>query len=226
MAREHYQRAVDRDPTFARAYSAMALTHAADHRYGWSPAASGAMQRALQLARQGAELDPELPQAHWVLAYVHVFRQEYEQALTAVNRAVELDPNYADSYLTLAVCKIHYGLPGEAVRWARKAMLLNPAYPASYASVLGQAYYFTGQYDQAVTVLRDTVDRNVNLLTAHVFLIAALNKLGQAEEAAWAATQLKAISPQFRRQHIGAMLPNQDPRAIEDITTQLRQAGL
>jgi len=35
QARQFYQRAIDRDDFFSRAYSAMALTYVVEHRYGW-----------------------------------------------------------------------------------------------------------------------------------------------------------------------------------------------
>lgn len=225
-ARKFYQQAIDRDATFARAYSAMAMTYATEHRYGWGEADTKQLEQALRLAKQGVSLDRDLPQAHWVLGYVHLFKQEYRQAAAAAQRAIELEPNYADSYLTLAICKIHAGAPDKALPLIRKAMLLNPEFPTPYASVLGQAWYFMEQYDQAVPVLREAIDRNINLLTAHVFLIASLSKLDQLEEASWAVEQLKTVAADISANNIVGMLPVQDADFIADMKKQLQRAGL
>ena len=226
IARDYYQRAIDRDTTFARAYSAMAMTHATEHRYGWRSSDTEHLYRALELARHGVSLDNELPQAHWVLGYVHLFRREYDKAARSAQHAIALDPNYADSYLTLAVCKIHEGAPEKSLPLIRKAMLLNPEYPTPYTSVLGQAYYYMGQYQQAASVLREALERNTNLLTAHVYLIASLSKLNRLEEANWAAEQLKATIPSFTVNQLPDMIPAYNHQAIKDVSKQLLRAGL
>ena len=226
LARSYFQQAIDRDAAFARAFSAMALTYVADYRYGWAEPPPDQLDLALRLAEKGIELDNELPQAYWVLGYVRLFRQEYQKAAKAAGRAIDLEPNFADGYLTLAVCKLHFGSAAEALQLVRKAMLLNPKYPAAYASILGQVYYVMGEYEQAVPVLREATERNINLLTSHVFLIAALSKLERPGEAAWAATQLKTIASDFNVNTIGGMLPVQNAAIITDMQKHLRQAGL
>lgn len=225
-ARNYFQQAIDRDESFARAYSAMALTYVAEHRYAWGEPSIQQLDEALRLANKGKSLDDELPQAHWVLAYVQLFRREFASATEAASRAVALDPNYADGYLTLAFCKLHDGMPRAAVSLVRKAILLNPQYPAAYASILGQSYFFTGQYERAIPVLREAIDRNNNLLTAHVFLIAALSKLDQIDEAKWAAEQLKSTAADFSASQVGEMLAFQNDSSIEEVKKHLQRAGL
>jgi len=226
QARDYYQQAIDRDDAFARAYSAMALTYVIEHRNGWNTLPTEPLEKALQLARKGVALNDELPQAYWVLGYVNLFRQNYFNAVNATNRAIELDPNFADSYLTLAVCKIYSGSPEQALQLVRKAMLLNPQYPAAYASILGQSYLFMEQYDKAVPVLRDAIERNLNLINPHIYLIVALSKLDQLDEAIWAAGQLKTLKPDFSINNFSELLPIQDANALDDIKQHLQRAGL
>jgi len=105
-------------------------------------------------------------------------------------------------------------------------MQLNPEYPAAYASILGQAYFFNDQAGQAIPFLREAIDRNTNLLTAHVFLIATLSLLNRLEEAAWAAEQLKNVRADFTLEQLDGMLPTGDQDTIARIEGLLRQAGL
>jgi TolB-like protein/DNA-binding winged helix-turn-helix (wHTH) protein/Tfp pilus assembly protein PilF len=226
LAREHFEHATARDPAFARAWGAMALTFVAEHRFGWNRSTPDPLERALELARRAVALDSELPQAYFVLGYVHVFRRDYDRARQAASRAIELDPNFADSYLTLAVCRMYFGEAQQALPLVRKAMQLNPGYPASYISVLGQIHYLMGQYQLALPLLREAAERNVYLLTPQVFLVAALGKLGRIEDARWAADQLRAVAPGFRPDGLGDMLPVGDPAVVADMQEQLRRAGL
>lgn len=226
LARNYYQQAIDRDESFARAYSGVALTYVAERRYGWVPTSPKPLDRALKLAKLAVSLDSESPQSNWVLGYVHLFRKEYQEAASMADKAITLDPNFSNSYVTLAVCKMHLGEAEEALHLVRKAMLLNPIYPASYISMLGQIYFVLNEYEQALPVLRKAIDRNVHLPTPQVFLIVTLSKLGQDEEAAWAAEQLKTIAPDFNSNNLTGMLPLQNAEIIKDMQRYLKRFNL
>lgn len=226
LARELYQQAILRDETFARAYSSLALTYIAEHRYGWNNTAANLLDQALKLATKGVTLDKELPQAYWVLAYAHLFRQEYKLAAEAASHSIELEPNYADSYISLAISKMHSGKASEALNLVKKAILLNPRYPAAYSSVLGQIYYFMNQYEKAEAFLNEAIEKNTNLLTPHIFLTVVLQELKRTEEAAWSAAQIKIINPAFNLQNLDELLPLYDKNMISKIRDRLMSSGL
>ena len=54
LAKDHYRRAIELDPGFARAYSALALAYSRDAVDGWEPSARGAMERASALIDQAS----------------------------------------------------------------------------------------------------------------------------------------------------------------------------
>lgn len=226
IARRYYQQAIYRDASFARAYGAMALTYTSAHRRGWEEDGIILLDKALELAQQAVELDSELPQAHWVLSYVYLFRQEFNKSAAAVDRVIALEPNFADAYLTLAMTKIRFGNAEQAVELVRKAMALNPDYPAAYVSVLGQAHFALQEYQQAIPILREAIERNLNLVIPHLFLIASLGKLERNEEAQWAAEQLKSVAPNFHIEQVDSMLPIRDEKLIFEIRQQLSRAGI
>ncbi|MFO7551161.1 MAG: winged helix-turn-helix domain-containing protein [Haliea sp.] len=225
LAREAYQRAVDRDSHFARAFSSMAMTYVVEHRYGWPSPAPDPLDTALALAKKGVALNPELPQAHWVLAHVQLFRKSYREGAEAAQRAIELEPNFADSYITLAVCKMHFGAAQEAMQLVRKGMLLNPKYPAAYASVRGQLHFFLGEHEQALLALREAIRLNANLPTPRAFLIVVLRELDRLDEADWEAEQLKILAPKFTADSVAGMFPLSEAGIIRKMQDQLRQAG-
>lgn len=225
-ARESFQYSIDLDSDFSRAYSAMALTYTAEFRYGWNQNSQESITKALGLAKKAIELDPQSPQAYWVEGYIYLQRREYKLAIASAKRATELSPNFADGYATLGVCYIYAGSPEKGVRMLERAMRLNPQYPAAYASALGQSYYFMDQFDQALPPLRKAVEKNNNLLTSQVFLIATLVRLGQVEEAKWAAIQLKSINPGFSSDKVGEMFPINDSEKLQKVIDDLRQADL
>ena len=226
QARALFQQAIDRDPGFARAYGAMALSYVDEFRFGWGKNPAAALERALELANRAVALDDQLPQAYRALSYAYLHRREYQNSIDAIQRAIALDPNDADGRASLALSHVYDGNYETAIRMLRAAMQMNPHYPARYASALGEAYYFLGRHEDAVTTLRDAIERNASLLSSHVFFTAALSHLGRNDEAAWAATQIRSLSPNFAAENVSGMFPIKDPAKLRALIDDLKHARL
>ena len=225
-ARELYKRAIGLDPNFARAYAAVALTFAEDSRYGWSADASASLKPAITYAQRAVALDPSIPQTHWSLGYVYVFNRQYDAAVAAAERAIALDPNNADAHTTLAFGRVYQGRPRVAIPLVQKAMRLNPHYPSQYPSILGRAYYHSGQYPLAVETLRHALDINPGRISPQLYLILSYVALGKLDEAAWEVDQLRSHDPGFRLATVEHTIPIADSRELARIKDGLRRAGL
>ena len=221
-ARESFQQSINLDPNFARAYSAMALTYAAEFRFSWHTNLMGSLAYAERFARKAVVIDDQLPHAYWVLS---LHQHKYKQAIDFARKAIELNPNYADSYATLGVSYIYDGNPQAGVKMMRQAMRLSPQYPAAYASAIGQGYFVMGKYEDALPLLRDATERNVNLLTSQVFLVATLSQLGNEEEAAWVADQLRTLKPDFSVEQLNEMFPIKYPHQLQTLKESLQRFG-
>lgn len=226
QARAHFQQAIDRDPGFARAYGAMALSYVDEYRFSWGKNQAAALERALALANRAVALDDQLPQAYRALSYTQLHRREYQRSIDAIQRAIALDPNDTDGQASLALSHMYAGDYETATRLLREVMRLNPHYPARYASALGHAYYFLGRHEDAVATLRDAIERNASLLSSHVFYTAALSRLGRKDEAVWAANQIRALSQSFTAENVSGMFPIKDPTKQQALIDDLRRAGL
>lgn len=225
-AREMFAHAVELDPQFARAYSAIALTHSAEYRYGWVSNRKTALRSAQEIAEKAVSIDDQLPQAYWVLGYVYLQQRKYDQAIQSARQAIKLNPNFADGFATLGVSYIYAGDPYNGMLMMQQAMRLNPQYPAPYASALGQAYYFLERYEDALAVLKMAIERNNNLLTSHVFYIASLSRLDKIDDANWAAVQLKSLIPDFKLDDVGEMFPIKDKVSLDSVKADLGKAGI
>lgn len=183
------------------------------------------LDQAFSYAKKGIALDNRLPQSYWVLAYVNLFQQDYEAAATAAEHSIQIAPNYADSYISLAVCKLHLELPEQALALIKKAMLINPRYPAAYASVLGQIYFATGDYEAAAHNLNNAIERNINLLTPHIFLVATLAKLDRLDDAQWSADQIRVIAPAFILADMNDLIAVRTQAVVTTLSHELQQFG-
>jgi len=226
LARNLFQSAIDKDKSFARAYSAMALTYANEYRFNWSPDTTASLARALDLANQAVTIDKKLPQGYWALGYIYLQKRNYKKSTAMIRQSLELDPNNSDGYVMLALNQMYEGDPESAIMMVNRAMNLNPNYPARYVAVLGQSHYYLGHYNEAIELLRDSVKRNSELITPRVYLIAALQKSGHPKEARWEATQLSVVAPDFDVNDVARIVQNNNLELTRDIQRLLKEAGL
>jgi len=226
LARDRLNQAIKLDQNFARAYSTLALTYIDEYRYRWYDSTDKPLLKTLELAETAISIDETLPQAYWSRAYALLHLRRYKQAIDTINHVLAVKPNYADGYALLAMAYIYEGNPASGIKMIRKAMRLNPNHPAQYSSLLGQAYYYLEDYDNALTVLRDAIDKNFNLLTAHITQTATLSKLGMQDEASWSAEQLNTIYSGFRAEDVTRIFPLKTGAQEQDVIEQLRLAGV
>ena len=225
-ARGLYQRAVDLDPDFARAYGALAMTFAYEFRFDWGVNPAASLERALVHARDAVDRDANLPQAHFVLGQVLVFGRHFADAIETVRTALTLDPNYADAYALLAVCKISTGDAAAGIAEIDRAMRLNPLPPAVYHQLRGRALYFAGRYQEAVKALQRAVEMNPNYLLSHVLLTAAYGQLDTPDDIEWQRAQLLLLQPDFVVEKWIAREIIVDAGYLELLAEGLRKAGL
>lgn len=226
LARDHLRQAIQLDPNFARAYSTLALTYVDEYRYNWSSSTENPLLQTLKLAEKAVTIDNSLPQAYWSLAYAQLHLHRYDQAIASINQSFKVNPSYADGYAILALIHIYRGDADQGMKMIRQAMRLNPDYPAQYISVMGQAYYYQGDFENAAAVFREAVDKNFSLLTAHIMLTATLSQLGLQDEASWSAGQLRTLSPGFIMTDVARIFPIKNEEKLQAIFEQLRLAGL
>ena len=196
-ARGWYRQAIERDPSFARAYAGMALSYAAEYRNQWTEDGEGALQQAREMAQTGAQIDPEISEVYWVLGYVAAQYREHEAALTHLQRALEIDYSYADAYALMGGINTYLGRPEQSVEQLRSAMRLNQNAGYLYYLLLGRAYYYMGMYEQALINLRESLSRNPTNLETHIYLLATAMAQQDTDTVAWEIEEILTIEPVF-----------------------------
>ena len=121
-------------------------------------------------------------------------RQDLEFALQLFENAVALDPAFALAYAAMAnVCAVYHYLFGREAAWlerareaAEKAIALQPDLPEAKVA---QAWilYASGDYDEALRLVRSVVERKRDTESAYYLLLRALFSSGQYQEIATVA---------------------------------------
>lgn len=226
QAYEVYRKAIKLDPTYGRAYGALAYILASDYRRGWTDSPNLTLDQALALAEQAVELNKSLPQAYWALGYVHLMRKEFEKAEKATARAIRIAPNYADGYGLLALISNNLGQSERAIELITKGMRLNPYYTWDYPYNLGCAYYFMGNYDAAIAALEKAQERNENAIPIKTYLAASYVRAGRQDDAEWLIDELQILSPTATVTHIEKTIPIAKHELKRALLDDLRKAGL
>jgi TolB-like protein len=90
---EYAEQAIERDPAYARAYTALAYAHWNLEFYNFPP--REVMPKAKAAAEKALELDDALAEAYDALAWIKlVYDWDWLGAESAVKRALSLDPSY------------------------------------------------------------------------------------------------------------------------------------
>src|SRR5687767_5695020 len=141
QARDYFRKALEVDPRFARAYASLAMTYALESRLRPSTDPHAALARAFELAETARLIDPDIPEIHWALGFVHVQGGRHEKAIECLQRALALDRSYADAYALMGGIYTYIGEPRRTIPLLRAAMRLNPDGGYLYFQILGRAYF-------------------------------------------------------------------------------------
>jgi len=150
-----FNAAIQQDPTFALAFLglAQANTDLGTVFAGNSPAET--RPRVIAAAQRALALDPELSEAHSLLANVLQEEWDWAGAEAEYKRALELAPNDAGAYAGYALWLSCEGRTDEAVTWIRRGRELDPTAVTggSVSWILFQAH----RYDEAIREARSAL---------------------------------------------------------------------
>ncbi len=225
-ARALYRKALEVDPKFARAYAGLAMTYAMDYRLHPSADMLPALDRAVELADTARSIDPDIPEVYWALGFVQAQGRRHEQAIDSLQHAIALDPSFADAYALLAGIDTYVGQPAGSIPLMRTAMRLNPDGGYLYFLVLGRAYLFDADTEQALINLRAALKRNPVDLETHVYLAAALVAAADPAGARWEADEIRALMPGFSVRDWLAGYPMTDAKQRERLAALVSRIPL
>jgi TolB-like protein/tetratricopeptide (TPR) repeat protein len=181
-ALSYFQQAVEKDGNFALAYTGIADSCALIPVYGagtpkeYYPRAKLAAEKALQL-------DDMLAEAHTSMANVFFRYLELGKSASEFERSIQLNPNYPTTHqwygrLTL----LALGQFDHALAQAKRAVELDPVSPIGHTDV-ATVYLIERRYDEAIAILRKTLEMEPDFYWAHRQLGMALELKGSPTEA-------------------------------------------
>lgn len=181
-ALDYFRRALDADPTYARAWAGWADAHKVMAWLTLMPPQE-AYSRVRAAATRALELDPGLAEAHVSLATVlSEFDLDLETAARHTRRAIELDPASAAARRQHAVFLRTWRRFDEALDELRTARELDPLWRTNQQE-LGVTLFMAGRYDEALAAFDRSLESAPDDLSTYFFIAAVRREQGRYDEA-------------------------------------------
>lgn len=176
-----FEEAIRRDPTFAPAYLGLAQAHSELGTVFMGTPPEAERIKVVDAARKALKLDPQLAEAHVLLANVLKEQWQWTEAESEYRRALELNPNNPVAHDGLARWLLCQGRTDEALAWVRRGREIDPI--AVSGTEIGWILFLSRRYDEAVRELHSVLAVRPDDATALWFLGFALTADNQSKEA-------------------------------------------
>lgn len=175
-AAELFDRAVQRDPDFARAHAGLSFVHFQAAFMRQSDDIDAEIRLARRCAQRGVDIDPLDPFVNFTMGRSFWLDADLDQALAWLERAISLSPNYAQGIYAKAWTETMAGEGTEGRSHVDLAMRLSPLDPLYYAMLgtRGFTHMAQGEDEEAAK----WTDRAARSPGAHV-LIAMIASIAQ-----------------------------------------------
>ena len=193
-AMEVLEHARSSDPASAVSLSFQAFLHANEYAL-MRPENTEVLEKALALARQGVSAEPENQIARALLSYVLFVSGQRELFFREAEQTLLLNPTLPDVVALLGWSIALYGEWDRGLALLEEAMDLNPYRPGWLHLAPYLNYFRQGKFEEAYHEAEKF--NPPHLFWAPLVRIAALGRLGKANEAGNGVEALLAMRPDF-----------------------------
>ena len=143
-----FEKAISLDQNFAKAYTGVAEGYWALVNDSYEPYEQAAPKAELSV-KKALQLDPELAEAHAILALVNWQEDDIRGSEAEARRAIELNPSIPDAYFILSNIAFIRQDRDQGLKDFEACYRLDPVRP-NYVERLGQFYFYLGREKDAL----------------------------------------------------------------------------
>jgi serine/threonine-protein kinase len=177
----YFERAVAKDPAFARAYAGLATALGFETFYGLSRPEPG-YRRAIAAARRALELDSAMVEAHVALGSIYSILYRWDDAIAETRRAVAIAPGSALAHYFLGHLLAYVGKYTESLDELKRAQVIDP-YSSAFEAWYAQALVLTGQTEAAYAAAKRAWELDSTSLLTQGFVPSVYLFTGRTDEA-------------------------------------------
>jgi TolB-like protein len=228
FAAQMFERALDADPNFARAYAGLSFTHFQNAFLNYQSRREDDVLAAREHAGRALQLDRLDPFCHLNMGRSLWLVGDLRGSIDWLDQASALSPNYAQGIYSRAWAKTLSGEAEAGEADAKLALQLSPLDPLRYAMIAtcSLSRIISGDYEQAA-VLGERAARSPGA-HAYIAVIAALGThlAGQDENAARWIALARQSNHDLTSAHFLASFPFPPSATREMIERELAALGL
>ena len=225
-ARQCYEEAIHHDPDFVAAYRGLGWAYVDEVFFRMTNSPERSLERAEKATEKCISLTAGQPPPYPLMSIISVLKKDLDNAILYSEKAIELNPNEAGCYFTLGMALRYAGRFEESIANIETALRLSPLRPLNMINNLAWAHTGKKQYDKAILLWNETLERNPDYLFAYQGLTAAYELSGNHEKALWAAENVMRVNPKFSIAVEEQMSPLRDEAVKKRLFDAWRSAGL
>ena len=147
--------------------------------------AAGKLEEAQKFIGEAMKLAPANPDVLYLQAMLYMQQTNWEQAQATLEKANQIDPNQPRLLAALGMNLVNQKKFPEAIPLLEKSIQLQPASGWGTKWALAKAYYYHGQYEQALSMAEQAhTDSHGSSPQAELLLAQCLTVVGRYEDSA------------------------------------------
>ena len=222
QGREQLQKAINLDPKFAKAYSAMGKTFFTQWVFGPDKDPE-ILEKVFEWGQKAIEINPDEPSGYSMLSHYYLWTKQHDAGIVEIKKAISLDPNNPEWMASYGDLLIHSSQPEQGISLFLKAMRLDPKYPVWYMYGLGHAYFLLLDYDQAIPALEKAVEQDPGFWPSYLLLAASYDAKGMKEKSRKAVESALEENKNLPNEKWEQLVPYKDPAAEKQMMDALKK---
>jgi adenylate cyclase len=225
-ARQLFEEAINLDPNYKTAYISLGFAYLDEIWFRITESPEKSIEKAENAAQKCTVPTPDQPPPFGLLSQISVLKKDFDNAILYGEKAVESSPNDGGYYLSLGLALRSAGRYEEAILNLETALRLNPLRPLPYVNNLAWSCLGANQYDKAIFLWTEHLERNPDSIFAFMGLTAAYEFTANKEKARWAAENVMRLNTKFSVAIEEKMFPVKDEAFKKRLLDAYRNAGL
>ena len=227
-ARQFFEEAIQIDPNFGRAYTWLANTYLDEIELRLTTQREKVIEKAEAAVSKALAADPDYP-PYGTLSRISRLKNDTDNAILYARKGVQQGPTDSGQYYMLCIA-LHIGEKFvEAADSCETALRLAPFRPVNYVMQLGWSLVGDAQYDDAIPLFKEVIDRSPKSYYAYLAykgLTAAYQLTGRHADAQWAAQNVMRMNPKYDLESESRLSPTKEGPFKNRIMNAYRAAGL
>ncbi|WP_049645121.1 BTAD domain-containing putative transcriptional regulator [Candidatus Rhodobacter oscarellae] len=227
-AQEYLQQAIERSPSFARAYAGIAHVISAGVIMGTTLNPAQQLAVSLDYAQKAVDLDNREDRGFSSLGQIQILLGDGDAAITALERAVDINPCSARAYGALGWALLWFGRAQDAVAPLDRALRLSPYDPLRWLILHYRscAYFYLGRYEEALQDAKRAAQSKGDEFWPYLVQAVSYAAQGSKKQAKAACQQALDCDPELTIAKVEMLLKTLDDAYCSISINTLRRAGL